>query len=484
LQPLNRRTTDVCLDISVSPFRPPPFLPSLFALLIATAFLIVYIPAAGRGFISDDFRWVLESRIRHPADVPRLFVETTGFYRPIVSLSFALNGWLGGTNPLAFGLTNAALAVLTAAAIARLVRLLQLPAGASVLAAGVWLLNIHGINMAVLWISGRTALFLTLFAVLAAAAVVQKKSALAGIFTLLAMLSKEEALLLPLPLLVLAELSNRSEGSTWRTRLGAGIPLAAAAALYLLLRSNSDAMVPSTAPHFYKFTFERGVIVRNLLEYLDRGAALALMCIVLATVVVRRVPRTTEAERKALVAGIVWFIAGFGLTVFLPVRSSLYACFPAVGAAIVAASLATAFWRGAGDRERRILCGGATLVILILIPIHHARSDRWTGLADVSRTVFEHLRTNAASAQSILLVDDRGGRANIWSAFGSLLPDAVELATGRRQTVWLLPPPPDVGEKDLQPYNADVDAAWMLQADALQHTDASRWRGASALLLR
>jgi hypothetical protein len=459
-------------------------LPSLFALLIASAFLIVYVPAAGRGFISDDFRWVLESRIRHPADVPRLFVETTGFYRPIVSLSFALNEWLGGTNPLAFGLTNAALAVLTATAIARLVRLLQLPAGASVLAAGVWLLNIHGINMAVLWISGRTALFLTLFAVLAAAAVVQKKWALAGIFTLLAMLSKEEALLLPLPLLILAETSERGEGSTWRTRLGTGIPLAAAAALYLLLRSNSDAMVPSTAPHFYRFTFDRGVIVRNMLEYLDRGTTLALICIVLTTIVVRRIPRTTEAERRALVAGIVWFFAGYAVTVFLPVRSSLYACFPAVGAAIVAASIAAASWRSAGDRERRLLCGAATVVILTLMPIHYARSDRWTGLADLSRTVFEHLRTNAAGTQSILLVDDRGGRANIWSAFGSLLPDAVELATGRRQTVWLLPPPPDVGEGDLQPFNADVEAAWILQGDALQDADVSRWRGTSVLMLK
>ena len=169
----------------------------------------VYGPDVGRGFVKDDFRWVLASRVRSAGDLKRQFVDTTGFYRPMVSLSFAANERLGGAAPKGYGLTNLALALLTAAAIACLARVLQLPAGACLFAAGVWLMNFHGINMALLWISGRTALLLTLFAVLAAIAAAKSWPAAAALLAFAAMLSKEEAVLLPVALLVILALATR-----------------------------------------------------------------------------------------------------------------------------------------------------------------------------------------------------------------------------------------------------------------------------------
>ncbi|MNC96546.1 hypothetical protein D3C83_139460 [compost metagenome] len=64
---------------------------------------------------------------------------------------------------------------------------------ASLLAAATWLFNFHAVNMAVLWLSGRTALLVTLFALASAHAMLRGRALLAGGACLLALLSKEEA---------------------------------------------------------------------------------------------------------------------------------------------------------------------------------------------------------------------------------------------------------------------------------------------------
>ena len=447
-------------------------------------FALVYAPAAGRGFISDDYRWILESRIRTAGDLPRLFSDTTGFYRPVVSLSFALNERIGGTNARVYGWFNLILAVLSSLSIGCLVRLVGMPRGASWFAAAVWLLNFHGINMAVLWISGRTALLLVLFSTLAAIAVLRGRRWLAAVLTLAAMLSKEEAVLLPVTLIILAELMWPATQITWRTRLQLLGILAIPAAMYFALRSGSDAMTPTTAPPFYRFTFEPAVVGRNILEYLDRGATLAVACLAIILAVVRGRPRLSDLETRVTFVGLTWFVVGYMITVFLPVRSSLYACFPAAGAAITSAAVASAIWRAASDKQHQVLISAAIVIPLMLIPAYLARNDRWTALADISHHVYAQLQRDASSTQIILLVDDRSRRANIWSAFGSLLPDAVELATGRRQAIWVIPPPSDTSPEQVQTFQSSVDAAWSLQGSRLHGIDASAWLGTPALLLR
>ena len=127
----------------------------------------------------------------------RPFQDSEAFYRPIVSMTFALNWWLFGLDPLGYGLTNLALVLGILITLWRLSRALGMPAGAAILAAALWGLNFPGIRMSLLWISGRTALLLTLFSLLAAHAVVSKRFWLGAVWTMLAMLSKEEAVLLP-----------------------------------------------------------------------------------------------------------------------------------------------------------------------------------------------------------------------------------------------------------------------------------------------
>src|SRR5438046_2426186 len=74
----------------------PPLVPVLFACL----------PDVGHGFIKDDFAWIRASRISGARDVLALFGKDNGFYRPLVSLTFAFDHRLFGLHPFAFGLTN------------------------------------------------------------------------------------------------------------------------------------------------------------------------------------------------------------------------------------------------------------------------------------------------------------------------------------------------------------------------------------------
>jgi hypothetical protein len=51
----------------------------------------VYVPDVGRGFIKDDFGWVEAGRATLEAPSVALLSPQPGFYRPLVTLSFAVD---------------------------------------------------------------------------------------------------------------------------------------------------------------------------------------------------------------------------------------------------------------------------------------------------------------------------------------------------------------------------------------------------------
>src|SRR5207245_10626373 len=77
----------------------------------------------------------------------------------------------------------------------------------------------------------------------------------------------------------------------------------------------------------------------NALEDLERGATISIILIVLAALSQRSTPTLTSHRVRVVAAAAVWFVAGYAITVFLPIRSSLYAVFPSVGAAIACGAL-------------------------------------------------------------------------------------------------------------------------------------------------
>ena len=208
----------------------------------------------------------------------------------------------------------------------RLAAALGLPVPARLVAAAIFALNFHGINLAVLWISGRTALLLGAAAVWAADALIQGRPMLAGGLALVAMLSKEEAVVLPLVFAAWAairvEVDARRRGPGGDRRVLAG---RAALVVYGLLRGRTTAMTFATAPGVYQARLDAGRFVETPSNTsIDRRPSRPLVTLA-AGLIAWRWPRLEAAERRVLAMAAVWFAGMFAITVWLPVRSSLYA---------------------------------------------------------------------------------------------------------------------------------------------------------------
>jgi hypothetical protein len=454
---------------------------SVHALVVAAVFLAGYAADVGRGFIKEDATWILRSRLDTPASLSRLLTDTGGFFRPVVALSFAANYRMFGRRPAGYGWTNLLLAGAIGLALFRLAVALGLPPGAALLAASAWLLNFHGINMAVIWLSGRTALLLILFATLAATEAARGRVLTTCFFAFLAALSKEEGVCLPVILLGVLWLA--ADGRLERRHAALAAGLAIVMVLYFVLRARSDAQTPSNAPAFYRFTLAPDVLAKNVAEYADRALTLpaAITLIGLAIGGVR--PRLDRRDRNLMILGAVWIASGFALTIFLPVRSSLYALFPSVGAALVCAAALAAAWPRMPPARQSVLSVLALIVPLTFVPAYWARNDRWTDLADVSRNLtatFGDLSSAAPADWRVIVIDEPQNRSNIAAALGWTLQDAVELATGRRPHVWLTPPPPDASPADTVVTPATYDAIFELRGGRTVRVSPANWTPAAA----
>lgn len=416
---------------------------SRLAVLVPLAvFLGVYLPRIGHGFQLDDFRWVLESRIRSSADLTRLLRADNGFYRPVVALTFGVNEWFAGTHPFGYAIVNLLLALACAAAIASLARAFDLSRGAAALAAFVWLFNMHATRGALTWISGRTSLVVTLAAVMAARAIVRWRPAAGLVWLVVALFSKEDGVLVAVVLIAWVAMLSRDNPSRSIVRtVGWTASAVMAVGLYLALRASTHAMTPATAPDYYRFDFALASVVRNIGEYLDRGATMAAVVVVVGILTLGWTPLFRDPRARRLTAcGIVWFVGTVSLALVLPARSELYAMLPAVGASLVAAGLVQTLWDASTPPRRSTALVAAIALPLVLAPVYWMRTTRAAHLAEFSsRTLvqLDRLTATLPEGASVIVLDDREAAATrdaptIDRAFGALLADAIQLTTGRR----------------------------------------------------
>lgn len=404
-------------------------------IVLTAAFLAIYLPDLGHGLIKDDFGWIRSSTLHRPADVLGLFLAApTGFYRPLVALTFGVDALVFGLHPLGYALTNLALVFATTGAIIVLARGVDLPPGAAIFAGALWAFNLHGINMALLWDSGRTSLLLTLFAVAAAIALRRGGRWSVAAWTLAALWSKETAVLLPPILWVWAWLWARDVRTAWRQTWPAFATLGA----YLVLRSRTEAMTPLSAPSYYRFTVAPVHVATNILQYADRACTWAGLILLLLALIVRRRPRFARAERRVMTAGLTWLALGYALAIFLPVRSSLYACLPSVGAVLIAAAVATALWRELAPANAMRTATAALVLPFVLWPLYHVRNRRWVEPADRSTVVLAGIAQWAGhlpAGSTLTIEDEQQDRVSIDSVFGSQLPAAVNLTLANHLNV-------------------------------------------------
>ena len=407
------------------------------AAVLTAAWLLAYAPTITGGFIKDDFGWIYHSRIGGWSSVLSAFTSAQVFYRPIVQLSFGVTEALFGNNPIPYAFTNLLLGLACAASIFTLGRAIGLAPWAALTGTAVWAFNFHGINMAIVWLSGRTSLLGTLFSTLAAIAFLRNRAIAAGLLAFGAFLSKEEVLALPAIFTIWAIVNKTDVKRT--------VPAWITLAVYFLLRNASGAVGISNAPPYYQFTFNPAHVATNIFEYADRSMTVAIGVIIASMIAFATLPRLDRDDRRRLLLGVVWLIGGFAVTIWLPIRSSLYAVFPSVGVAVLAGAVLTAILRGASEQRAWRFATVMMVLPFLLLPVYWSRNVRWTELRDLSNVTIRAIQAdNLAPHTLVVLEDDLSTRANFRNVFGALVPEASALIFSNQLSLWIEPPPPEL----------------------------------------
>ena len=227
---------------------PPGLGAPWIAALIACGF-VCYLGAINSFFLADDFdsiRSVVQGG-------PFGLWSTRGcaFFRPVASLSFFLDHAVWGLRPIGYHLTNLVLHLVSVVLVARIALMLarlspMLERNAREVAffSGLFFAVLATHSEPVVWISGRTDLLACLFSL--ASLLVYLSARLSGklkrlplslAFLLLALLSKEAAIALPLIIVVLELFFYaRSKRKDLRTLRSGALPYVALLILYPLVR--------------------------------------------------------------------------------------------------------------------------------------------------------------------------------------------------------------------------------------------------------
>jgi hypothetical protein len=410
-------------------------LAGLFALAALAFVACVYLPDIGHGFLKDDYTWIASARQFSGQIVSVFTVDSAGnFFRPAVTLSFLADYLVHGLDASGYGVTNLFLALTAAALVAFLARALGLSMAAGAAAGALWLMNPHGINMSLLWISGRTSLLMAVFSTAAVVAAVKRRPILTAVLLFAALLSKEDALLVPAIVVVAMWTVNARQREMVTTVALSAVAVGA----YIVLRIGSDAMTAADAPDFYRLTWNAAAIAANALAYLDRSATFAAAVALLVTLAARVRPDIDRASSRRLVLAAAWFLAGIAITVRVPVRSSLYAVFPSIGGAL---AFAVVFERLRQRTRRASVALGVLLVAAIAAaPLYRARNVRWIQPADVSRNTLSALMAEPLPDAGLVTFEDEPVRfANFADALGTGAGNAVRLATGHPLDAVIVP---------------------------------------------
>jgi tetratricopeptide (TPR) repeat protein len=370
-------------------------------LLIALTFA-VYSLALDNGFIYDDESQVLENKfIQDTKYIPKIFTTNvwafmdkqalTNYYRPMMHLAYMLDYHLFGLKPFGFHLTNILFHILSTIMVYFLTVELFKDKSFGLLAGLLFALHpIH--TEAVIWIAALPELLVTFFYLLSlylylkaeTAATLSKKIhlAISLLCFLLALLSKEMALTLPLILIVYEHIYRKRAWREGPKRYGAYF---AVVGLYALLRIHALGQFLVTQHHHelkpYEFVLS---VVATVGKYwwklflptelnafhvfepsrsiLELPVLAALVAIVIAIGLMLKLwPR-----QPMIVAGIAWVlitlmpvlnIKAIGPNVF----AERYLYIPSVGFCWLAAQALT--WLVAEARVIRLLMVGVLLTL-------------------------------------------------------------------------------------------------------------------------
>jgi hypothetical protein len=376
---------------------------------IAASFLLYY-RTLNVGFISDDWDYLLT------ADTNAPFSRMSGFWRPVVTVSFWLDDKIWGHHPLIWHIENVIVYGLTAYLVYLLTREftkdLSYTALAGALAAVVFMV-LPGHVEVVDWLCDRADLYGTFFTVAGLITYLRYRendltkyfAASAALLTL-GLLSKEAMVALPI-CVVVAEI--------WRKRWGNAVILAVLEAAYIAVRAHvigklvggyTDTVIVGTNMTisvmfhlFDEFRFPAGLLILIALVYRLRAAAPPKLRSIAAFA-------ACFALYLAAVAPVLSISPGpeGNRYIFLP---SAFSC------AILGISIAYLM----SERRRVYVIAACLLALSIAAPfattVETANSD-WVKAGDFVKASIA--RAKAAGSPSILPDDriDHIGRAYVW----------------------------------------------------------------------
>jgi hypothetical protein len=315
---------------------------------VVTVLLVIagYVPFLGGGFLTDDFAH-LERLTSMPGVTAALTLpDAFGFYRPITQASLRLDLLLFARNAAGFRVVNLALHAGVLAAAFLLARLLLGQRGA-LLAAMMFALTPKAHPIAVLWISARAELLMSVGALVAVTAwIVWSRHgrtgwlAVAAAAYAFAILSKESAVLLPALLLV-------TPGATrpLKARALAVGGFCACATAVFLWRHHLGALMPGSPDAHYSLAAPPARWIRNLRNYLGRmmPGPLSLMTLVAAASALSAratsVGRTLHFQFPVLIFALLWSLIFLAPVLPIAARSELYLYLPVFGLCLLAASM-------------------------------------------------------------------------------------------------------------------------------------------------
>lgn len=361
--------------------------PKLILCLLIVLQILIFIPHIGKGYIRDDFIWLENIVPEGKVEYLRPFTKTTGFFRPIVGLTFGFQYQIHGLHPKPFGYFNLLLHLLNIILVYLLLAGRKETKPYALGAAILFAMNAKATGMAVGWISGRTTLLVSFFLLLSLYSFLRlpKKNpmrlVLTAVFYFASLLSKETAAAAPVFVVFFVFLTchegHLKTNLINRIKKGLGtsavfiIPLI----IYLLMRFNSDAMTPFNAPDYYKYSFSPLLLLENLVEYIIRAALLDIYIIFLflALILARSVWSKNRPDLKknfdfpAINLGVLWFVSFLLISLPIPIRSNLYSYLPQVGLHISALGIIYFIWRNIIKTKKALRNTALIFMCLLLL---------------------------------------------------------------------------------------------------------------------
>jgi protein O-mannosyl-transferase len=212
----------------------------LHLLLLAILVAAVFANTMSHTFVWDDTTIIARNPLLASlGNIPKFFLMedvadgTTGYYRPVTYVSFALDHALWGSTPLGYNITNLMLHIVVALLFYKVVAALFRKTDLALTAAALFALHPITIETVNFHAGGRNTLLSACFALLSFLYFMKRKDLPAVACFAAAIFSKEFALLQP-ALFLLYEITISKERIRWTRYL----PFALAAGCYLALRSH------------------------------------------------------------------------------------------------------------------------------------------------------------------------------------------------------------------------------------------------------